>query len=137
MKQFLLILLLMVSLPVFAMPAFAMDAGEQLKDPVLEKRAVELGNQLRCVVCQAESINDSPAGLAKDLRGIVRAKLSEGLSDAQILSFIHERYGDYVLLSPPVKDSTVALWLGPWVFLGVGFALFALFVLNNKGWTKD
>lgn len=132
MKQFLLVLLLMVSLP-----ALAMEAGEQLKDPALEKRAVELGNQLRCVVCQSESINDSPAGLAKDLRGIVRAKLSEGLTDAQILSFVHERYGDYVLLSPPVKDSTVALWLGPWVFLGVGFALFALFVLNNKGWTKD
>ncbi len=132
MKQFLLVLLLMV-----ALPAYGMEAGEQLKDAALEKRAVQLGNQLRCVVCQAESINDSPAGIAKDLRGIVRAKLSEGLSDAQILSFVHERYGDYVLLNPPVKDSTVALWLAPWVFLGVGFALFALFVLNNKGWTKD
>ena len=116
----------------FSFQAFAMDAGEQLSDPAQEARALALGNQLRCVVCQAESINDSPAGLAKDLRTLVREKLKAGLSDAEILEFIHARYGDYVLLNPPVKNGTLALWLGPWVFLGIGFGLFALIVLNNK-----
>ncbi|MBY0428289.1 MAG: cytochrome c-type biogenesis protein CcmH [Alphaproteobacteria bacterium] len=112
-------------------PAYAIDAGEQLADPVLEARAVALGDQLRCVVCQSESINDSPAGIAKDLRSLVREKLKAGLGDAQILEFVHARYGDYVLLNPPVKNGTLALWLGPWVFLGIGFGLFALIVLNN------
>ncbi len=129
--------ILFLILLTFAMPAFAIEAGEQLKDAALEKRAMQLGEQLRCVVCQSESINDSPAGLAKDLRTLVRSKLAEGLTDAQILGYIHERYGDYVLLNPPVKDATVALWIAPWVFLGVGFGLFALFVLNNRSWTKD
>ncbi|MDX1921937.1 MAG: cytochrome c-type biogenesis protein [Alphaproteobacteria bacterium] len=126
-----------VFLLISAMPCLAIEAGEQLKDAALEKRAMQLGQQLRCVVCQSESINDSPAGLAKDLRTLVRAKLQDGMTDAQILDFIHARYGDYVLLSPPVNDATVALWIAPWAFLGVGFALFALFVLNNRGWTKD
>ncbi len=117
--------------------ALAMDAGEQLADPKLEARAVALGALLRCVVCQSESINDSPAGIAKDLRTLVREKVKAGQTDEQILEFVHARYGDYVLLNPPVKDGTIALWLGPWVFLGIGFALFALFILNNKGWTKD
>ena len=127
---------MMLAGPLLA-PAFAMDAGEQLSDPALEVRAIALGDQLRCVVCQSESINDSPAGLAKDLRSLVREKVKAGLSDAQILDFVHERYGDYVLLDPPVKDGTLALWLGPWVFLGIGFGLFALIVLNNKNWHKD
>lgn len=117
--------------------ALAMDAGEQLADPKLEARAMALGDQLRCVVCQSESINDSPAGIAKDLRSLVREKLKAGLSDPQILDYIHARYGDYVLLQPPVKNGTLALWLGPWVFLGIGFGLFALIVLGNKGWHKD
>jgi cytochrome c-type biogenesis protein CcmH len=117
--------------------AMAIEAGEQLANPQLEARAIALGDQLRCMVCQSESINDSPAGLAKDLRGLVREKLKAGLSDAQIIEFIHDRYGDYVLLNPPVKNDTVALWLAPWVFLGVGFALFALIVLNNTHWHKD
>lgn len=118
-------------------PSNAMDAGEQLQDPSQEARAVTLGAQLRCVVCQSESINDSPAGLAKDLRSLVREKIKAGMGDAQILEFVHARYGDYVLLNPPVKNGTLALWVGPWVFLGIGFGLFALIVLNNKKWHKD
>lgn len=126
-----LILLLLLSLP-----SYAMDAGEQLSDPAQEARAFALGEQLRCVVCQAESINDSPAGLAKDLRMLVREKVKAGLTDAQILEFAQARYGDYVLLKPPVKNGTLALWVAPWVFLGIGFSLFALIVLNNKPWRK-
>jgi cytochrome c-type biogenesis protein CcmH len=117
--------------------AKAMDAGEQLSDPKLEERAMALGEELRCVVCQAESINDSPAGIAKDLRKLVREKLKEGQTDAQILEFIHARYGDYVLLKPPVTDATLPLWLAPWVLLGVGFALFALFILKQSVSDKD
>ncbi|NDE90358.1 MAG: cytochrome c-type biogenesis protein CcmH [Alphaproteobacteria bacterium] len=118
------------------LPAHAMEAGEQLADAGLEKRAIILGNQLRCVVCQSESINDSPADLAKDLRVLVRGKLKEGLSDVQILDYIHARYGDYVLLKPPVKQATLPLWIGPWAFLSLGFGLFALFLFKQKKETK-
>lgn len=117
-------------------PLYAMDAGEQLKDPALEKRAVALGDALRCMVCQSESINDSPADLAKDLRTLVREKLQAGMSDEAILDFVHSRYGDYVLLKPPVKNGTLPLWLGPWAFLGIGFVLFCFYIKAQGKWQK-
>lgn len=108
-----------------ATPVMAVEVDEMLADPVLEARARELGKELRCLVCQNQSIDDSNAGLAKDLRVLVRERLTVGDSDEQALRYIVDRYGDYVLLRPPVKPATYALWLAPVIFLAVGGFAFA------------
>jgi cytochrome c-type biogenesis protein CcmH len=100
-----------------AAPACAIEPQEQLTDPALEARARTLGQQLRCLVCQNESIDDSNADLARDLRTIVRERLTAGDSDQQVLGFVTARYGDYVLLRPPVRAGTLVLWFGPVVLL--------------------
>ena len=108
-------------------PAFAVDPAEMLKDPRLEARAEKLGSGLRCMVCQSESIEESNADLARDLRVIVRQHITAGDSDQQIIDYLHSRYGDYVLLDPPFKAKTLVLWLGPFALLlaaaGAGFAV--------------
>ncbi|MGE5546602.1 MAG: cytochrome c-type biogenesis protein [Solirubrobacterales bacterium] len=106
----------------------AADPSEMLKDPVQEKRAEALGHQLRCLVCQSESIEDSNADLAKDLRVIVRERIAAGDNDDAVMKFVHDRYGDYVLLKPPFKASTLVLWLGPFALFVVGlFAAFSFY----------
>ena len=100
-----------------AAPACAIEPQEQLTDPALEARARTLGQELRCLVCQNESIDDSNADLARDLRTIVRERLTAGDSDQQVLGFVTARYGDYVLLRPPVRAGTLVLWFGPVVLL--------------------
>lgn len=95
---------------------------EILPDPVLEQRARGLAKQLRCLVCQNQSIDDSDAELARDLRAVVREQLLAGASDREILDFLTERYGDFVLLNPPVKPATWALWFGPVALLLVAGA---------------
>ncbi len=111
-----------------AVPALAIVAGEQLDDPVLEARARALGKELRCLVCQYQSIVDSNADLAKDLRRIVRERLVAGASDGEIKSYLVSRYGDFVLLTPPFKAKTYALWLGPALILLLGAAGVAVYV---------
>jgi cytochrome c-type biogenesis protein CcmH len=101
----------------FAAPGYAIEPQEQLTDPALEARARALGQELRCLVCQNESIDDSNAELARDLRTIVREKLTAGDSDQQVLGFVTARYGDFVLLRPPVRTGTLVLWFGPAVLL--------------------
>lgn len=94
-------------------PSFAVDPNEMLADPVLEARARTIGKELRCLVCQNQSIDDSNADLARDLRILVRERLKAGDSDAQVVDYIVARYGDYVLLRPPVRMETYLLWFGP------------------------
>lgn len=101
-------------------PTFAVVPSEQLRDPVLEARARIISQQLRCVVCQNQSIDDSDASLAHDLRVIVRERLSAGASDKQTIQYLVDRYGSYVLLKPPVETATYALWFGPALFLLLG-----------------
>jgi cytochrome c-type biogenesis protein CcmH len=113
-------------------PIFAMEAGEALPSPIQEKRAIDIFNQLRCVVCQSEAITESPADMAKDLRALVREQISQGLSDQQILNFVHERYGDYVLLKPPLKNETALLWFIPIIFLGIGTLICWLFIRKQN-----
>ncbi|MGO4126237.1 cytochrome c-type biogenesis protein [Inquilinus sp. YAF38] len=112
-----------------AAPAFAVEPQEQLSDPALEARARELGQELRCLVCQNQSIDDSNADLARDLRRIVRERLTAGDSNGQVLDFVTARYGDYVLLRPPLRAGTLALWFGPVVLL---FAAIALLILRRR-----
>jgi cytochrome c-type biogenesis protein CcmH len=109
-------------------PAIAATTPDELlEDPELERRARALSKELRCLVCQNQSIDDSDADLARDLRRIVRERLLAGDSDDEIIEFITERYGDFALLRPPVKPSTWVLWYGPpvlFVIAGIGLALY-------------
>lgn len=111
-----LALTLCLALPV-AIPAYAVLPDEVLDDPVLEERARDLSAEIRCLVCQNESIDASNAQLARDLRILVRERLVAGDTDQQVLDFLVARYGDYVLLRPPVKGTTALLWFGPAVIL--------------------
>lgn len=125
MKRLLLTMALVLGV---AAPAIAVDPREMLADPALEHRAREIGKELRCLVCQNQSIDDSDADLARDLRIIVRERLKVGESDSQVLAFVTARYGDYVLLKPPFKLSTYALWFGPLViFAAAVLAVFAFY----------
>lgn len=106
---------------VLAGPALAVEPDEVLGDPVLEQRARDLSRGLRCLVCRNEHIDASNADLARDLRLLVRERLVAGDSDQEVLSFIVERYGEYVLLNPPATGSTLILWLaGPAMLLLAG-----------------
>lgn len=96
------------------------DPAEQLRDPRLETRAEQIGRQLRCLVCQNESIEDSGADLARDLRRIVRQRVVAGDTDAQVVAWMVARYGNFVRLSPPLEWQTLLLWGSPVLALGMG-----------------
>jgi cytochrome c-type biogenesis protein CcmH len=100
--------------------ALAVQPDEVLKDPALERRARDLSAGLRCLVCQNQSIDDSDAPLAKDLRVLVRERLQAGDSDGQVQNFVVLRYGEFVLLKPTFGLHTALLWLGPVLVLGAG-----------------
>jgi cytochrome c-type biogenesis protein CcmH len=112
-RSFLAVLLLSV-------PAFAVQPDEVLKDPALEARARALSVELRCMVCQNQSIDDSDAPLAKDLRVLVRERLVAGDTDTQVRAFLVQRYGEFVMLRPPVNASTVVMWAAPFAALAIG-----------------
>lgn len=119
MRRLLVLLAMLI-----AAPALAALPDEQLKDPVLEARARDISAELRCVVCQNQSIDESDAPLARDLRMIVRERLKAGDNDEQVKAFVVDRYGTYVLLRPPFDWTTAALWAGPFLLLlGAGIGL--------------
>src|SRR3989338_4424975 len=109
-----LLMLLVCLLPVFS---YAGEAKDLAEDPVLEKRMIGLAENLRCLVCQNESLASSHADLAEDLRREVREQMQKGLSDQEIIDSLVSRYGVFVLYDPPVKRSTLVLWYGPFVLL--------------------
>lgn len=114
-----------------AAPALAVDPNEILPDPAMEHRARDIGKGLRCLVCQNQSIDDSDADLARDLRIIVRERIVAGDTDMQVMDFVVERYGDFVLLKPPLKVGTYLLWFGP---LGVfAAALLGVWLFYRQG----
>lgn len=125
-------LLLICAVLALAGAALAVEPDEVLDDPALEARAVEISNNLRCVVCQSQSINDSNAPLAKDMRLIVRERLVMGESDSEIYAFLVERYGDYVLLKPPVQPNTWMLWASPALVLAIAGAGAVIFLTRMK-----
>jgi cytochrome c-type biogenesis protein CcmH len=110
----------MLALALLASPAFAVEPDEVLSDPVLEGRAREISTNVRCVVCQNEPIDSSNAGVARDLRLLIRERLVAGDTDQEVYDFLVVRYGDFVLFKPPFKPSTYALWLGPFAILFIG-----------------
>src|SRR4051794_36506417 len=113
-----------------ATPAMALSPYELLDDPVLEQRARDISSGLRCLVCQNQSIDDSDADLAKDLRILVRERLVAGDSDEQVRQFLVDRYGEYVLLNPRVNNHTILLWIAAPVLLVGGLG--TLFVLGRR-----
>jgi cytochrome c-type biogenesis protein CcmH len=117
--------------------AAAVQPDEQLADPVLEGRARTISAELRCLVCQNQSIDDSDAPLARDLRLLVRQRLQAGDSDAEVRNYLVARYGDFILLKPPFALGTVLLWLTPVLVLGGGAAVLMLRARRSHGGGGD
>lgn len=116
LHKFVLPLLLAATLS----PAFAKEAAPAATDPAAEARLMKLASELRCLVCQNQTIADSNADLAVDLRNEIREKIESGMGDAEIRDFMVARYGDFVLYRPPLKNITLFLWIGPFLMLAVG-----------------
>jgi cytochrome c-type biogenesis protein CcmH len=116
-----------------ARPASAVLPSEMLPNPVLEARAEQIGAGLRCLVCRNQSIEESQADLAHDLRVLVRRRVLAGDTNAQVITYIRARYGDYVLLKPPFEASTWLLWGGPVIVLALGALGIARFLYRRRG----
>lgn len=112
--------------------ALAAYGPERLADPAQEARAVALQKQFRCLQCQGESLDESGAPLAADLRRLIRARIAAGDSDAQIRDFLVSRYGDFILMKPPVQPDTLALWLGPLAVFLAGAGIVAVTVWRAR-----
>ena len=129
-------LMFVVALAAFSpTPSFAVEPSEVLSDPALESRARELGKGLRCVVCQNQSIDESNAELARDMRVLVRDRITSGDTNDEVLAYMVDRYGDFVLLDPPFKTSTLVLWIGPGAI--AVFGLFAVVVFYRRNQRND
>ncbi len=129
------VLFMSLATPVFTPPALAVEPSEVLKDPALEKRARALSTELRCLVCQNQSIDDSDASLAKDLRVLLRERLVAGDTDEQAKAYLVNRFGEFVLLKPVFAPHTMFLWFGPFVLLAIGI-IFLLRQRKKKPQTK-
>ena len=110
------------------LPAFAVNPDEILKDPALEQRARQISTQLRCMVCQNQSIDDSNAELARDLRVLVRERLTDGDTDGEVIDYVVSRYGEFVLLNPRVSARTIILWALPIGALVIGIVALFVFI---------
>lgn len=102
------------------------NSAPAIETAVIEERAREIGQSLRCVVCQNQSIDESDAPLASDMRKLVRTRIAEGDSNADVIAYMRDKYGDYVLLKPPVQSNTYALWIMPFLLLLAGLVWFVL-----------
>ena len=128
-KTFIIIISICL-IQLFSDNSFTVEPEEVLKNQKQELRARNISKNIRCMVCQNQSIDESNAPLAKDLRILIRNKIKEGKKDKEIYIFLTDRYGDFILLKPPLKSSTLALWLLPFIFLIIGF--FIVFHHNKK-----
>lgn len=129
MKRLALAVFLLAAL---AAPAPAVEPSERLADPALEARARAIGRELRCLVCQNESIDESGADLAHDLRVILRERIQAGDSDARAIKYITDRYGDFVLLKPPIEPATYLLWFSPLLLLLIGAGGIAIYLRRHR-----
>jgi cytochrome c-type biogenesis protein CcmH len=134
-KILLAILVYLMSSQIVAINCYSVEPDEFLQNPEKELRARNISKNIRCLVCQNQSIDESSAPLAKDLRILIRKKIEHGNSDEEIYNFLAERYGDFILLNPPFKISTFFLWILPFVFIVIG--IFVIFLHNNKSKKLD
>ena len=121
-KTFIIIISICL-IQLFSDNSFTVEPEEVLKNQKQELRARKISKNIRCMICQNQSIDESNAPLAKDLRILIRNKIKEGKKDKEIYNFLTDRYGDFILLKPPLKSSTLALWLLPFIFLIIGFVI--------------
>ena len=128
-KTFIIIISICL-IQLFPNNSFTVEPEGVLENQEQELRARNISKNIRCMVCQNQSIDESNAPLAKDLRILIRNKIKEGKKDKEIYIFLTDRYGDFILLKPPLKSSTLALWLLPFIFLIIGF--FIVFHHNKK-----
>jgi cytochrome c-type biogenesis protein CcmH len=133
MKRVSILILLLISL---AAPALAKEA-KPVEDPQIEQRMQALTQQLRCLVCQNETLADSHADLAEDLRKEIREQMKAGKSDQEIIAFLTQRYGNFVLYKPPVQPTTYLLWFGPFVLLLGGTLLLYRYVKHRREIIQD
>ena len=129
-KTLLSIVIIFVMIQFISKNSYSVEPEEFLQNPKQEMRARNISKNIRCLVCQNQSIDDSSAPLAKDLRALIRIKVHENDTDEEIYKFLTDRYGDFILLKPPFKISTFLLWSLPFVFVIIG--IFILFVHNKK-----
>ena len=129
------ILVYLMASQIIAINCYSVEPDEFLQNPKKESRARNISKNVRCLVCQNQSIDESSAPLAKDLRILIRKKIEQGNSDEEIYSFLTERYGDFILLNPPFKINTLLLWILPFVFLIIG--IIVIFLHNNKSKKLD
>ena len=132
-KTFLIILIFSL-FQFFSSISFSVEPDEILKNQNLELRARNISKNIRCMVCQNQSIDDSFAPLAKDLRILIRDKIIKGHTDEEVYAYLTDRYGDFILLKPPFKLTTLALWFLPFVFLIIG--IFLVFFHNKESKKK-
>jgi len=129
-KKTFIILLSICLIQFFSNNSYTVEPNEILKNQKQELRARNISKNIRCMVCQNQSIDESNAPLAKDLRILIRNKIKDGKKDEEIYKFLTDRYGDFILLKPPFKLNTLALWLLPIIF--VLFGIFIVFSHNKK-----
>ena len=129
-KTLLSIVIIFVMIQFISKNSYSVKPEEFLQNPKQEMRARNISKNIRCLVCQNQSIDDSSAPLAKDLRALIRTKVQENDTDEEIYKFLIDRYGNFILLKPPLKISTFLLWSLPFVFVIIG--IFILFVHNKK-----
>ena len=130
LTKILIIIVVICLTQFFSKNCFAVEPDEILQDQKLELRARDISKNIRCMVCQNQSIDESNAPLARDLRILIRNKIKEGNNNEEIYIFLTDRYGDFILLKPPLKLSTLALWFLPFIFFIVG--IFIVFWHNKK-----
>ena len=130
LTKILIIIVVICLTQFFSKNCFAVEPDEILQDQKQELRAREISKNIRCMICQNQSIDESNAPLARDLRILIRNKIKEGNNNEEIYIFLTDRYGDFILLKPPFKLSTLALWILPFIFLVIG--IFVVFSYNKK-----
>ena len=133
-KKNLLIIISICLIQLFSNNVCAIEPDEILKNQEQELRARNISKNVRCMICQNQSIDESNAPLAKDLRILIRSKITEGYNDKEIYKFLTDRYGDFILLKPPIKLNTIFLWFLPFIFLIIGLGII---VNHNKKSRKN